>query len=198
MALFLYLANLKEVVMLILVDMDGVVADFDLHTSILLTNRHPEVVQHPLDQRQQFYFEDDYPEHKEKIQAITCGQGFFANLPMVPGAYQGMLRLVGLGHDVRICTAPLTKNDYCVHEKYHWVRKNMPEFQRKLIITKDKTLVRGDILIDDKPIITGSMEPLWQHVVYDRPYNRHIDGPRMDWDHMAQFIHLLDELKTPA
>lgn len=192
LALFLYLFNLKEVVMLILVDMDGVLADFDLHACAELERIHPEVVQVPLEERREFYLKDDYPDDRDKIIAITSKQGFFANLTMIPGAYAGMLKLVGLGHDVRICTAPLTENDYCVHEKYHWVRKNMPAFQSKLIITKDKTLVRGDILIDDKPEITGAMNPLWLHVVYDQPYNRHVDGrPRMSWHNTHELLALL-------
>ena len=39
----------------------------------------------------------------------------------------------------------------------------------------DKTLVRGDVLIDDKPHVTGSNAPTWQHLLYDAPYNRDIE-----------------------
>lgn len=50
-----------------------------------------------------------------------------------------------------------------------------------MIVTKDKTLVHGDLLIDDKPRVTGTRSPAWQHVLYDQPYNRHVDAQRMTW-----------------
>jgi 5'-nucleotidase len=42
-------------------------------------------------------------------------------------------------------------------------------------------LVRGDILVDDKPVVSGSLRPEWVHVLHDRPYNRNCPGPRMSW-----------------
>ena len=42
----------------------------------------------------------------------------------------------------------------------------------RIIISTDKTTVRGDVLIDDKPIITGSMQPTWRQLMFDAPYNR--------------------------
>ena len=43
----------------------------------------------------------------------------------------------------------------------------------RIILTRDKTLVRGDILLDDAPLAKGSsLEPVWEHVYFDQPYNR--------------------------
>ena len=47
--------------------------------------------------------------------------------------------------------------------------------------------VRGDVLIDDKPNITGSATPTWQQLLFDAPYNRHVAHlPRLsswaDWE----------------
>merc|ERR1711924_319884 len=40
-------------------------------------------------------------------------------------------------------------------------------------LPSDKTLVRGDLLIDDKPRVGGQERlPSWEHVVFDAPYNR--------------------------
>lgn len=48
----------------------------------------------------------------------------------------------------------------------------------RLIITSDKTKIRGDLLIDDKPYITGSEYPAWEHVLFTAPYNSElpVDG----------------------
>lgn len=48
----------------------------------------------------------------------------------------------------------------CVLEKYDWVDYYLGrEWIRKIILTKDKTLVRGKILVDDRPRISGAMKP---------------------------------------
>jgi hypothetical protein len=38
---------------------------------------------------------------------------------------------------------------------------------KKIILTGDKTVVQGDILIDDKPSVTGiNPKPTWDHINY--------------------------------
>ena len=59
-------------------------------------------------------------------------------------------------------------------------------------IAKDKAWVRGDILIDDKPTIEGSLPPLWQHRLYDAPHNRHLNVPRIVWTQPETWADLLD------
>ena len=44
----------------------------------------------------------------------------------------------------------------CVCVQYAWVEKHLgQEFVEQVILTRDKTLISGDILIDDKPDIIG-------------------------------------------
>lgn len=84
-----------------------------------------------------------------------------------------MKELLALGMDVRICTSPLSQFENCVAEKYLWVEKHLGrEATNRLILTKDKTLVHGNLLIDDKPLIQGAVKPRWKHVLFDAPYNR--------------------------
>ncbi|KAF4692003.1 putative tubulin polyglutamylase ttll9 [Perkinsus olseni] len=57
------------------------------------------------------------------------------------------------------------------------------DFLRKLILTKDKTIIKADALIDDKPEITGSEDPplFGRHVVFTQPYNKYVEtGDRLD------------------
>lgn len=83
---------------------------------------------------------------------------------------------------MRICTAPTTRYRNCVLEKHEWVEEHLGlEWVGRMVLTRDKTLVRGAVLIDDRPDISGAMTPEWQHVVFDAPYNRHLPGPRMTW-----------------
>ncbi|WP_421446371.1 5' nucleotidase, NT5C type, partial [Agrobacterium tumefaciens] len=58
-----------------------------------------------------------------------------------------------------------------------------------MILTRDKTLVRGDLIIDDKPRIQGAVTPSWRHIVYDAPYNRQVtDAPRLTWQNWRSVL----------
>ena len=60
---------------------------------------------------------------------------------------------------------------------------------RNIILTNDKTVVKADILIDDKPVITGVENPEWEHIIFDQPYNRQIkDKRRIDWGNWKSVI----------
>lgn len=44
----------------------------------------------------------------------------------------------------------------CVRVQYAWVEKHLGyDFLEQVILTRDKTLISGDVLIDDKPDILG-------------------------------------------
>lgn len=89
-----------------------------------------------------------------------------------------------------ICTAPLSQYENCVLEKYRWVEKHLGrDFVSKIILTRDKTLIRGDILIDDRPEITGIIEPAWEHIVFNLPYNKNVSGKRrIAWENWRSVL----------
>ena len=84
----------------------------------------------------------------------------------------------------------LPQYENCVLEKYHWVSEHLgPDWINNIILTRDKTIVRGDILIDDIPEPKGIEKPEWEHVLFDSPYNRHITGKRrMTWDNWRSIL----------
>ena len=47
------------------------------------------------------------------------------------------------------------------------------DWKRRVVITSDKTLVRGALLIDDKIEVTGCQEPEWAHLIFARPFQQH-------------------------
>ena len=177
--------------MWILLDQDGVLADFEkgFHDawSARLGETYPAL---PLDQRRSFYVRDDYPDiYRKDVEAIYTAPGFFRDLPAIPGAVSAVKALLEHGHDVRICTSPLNQYRYCLAEKYEWVEQHLgSDFVHRMIVTKDKTVVYGDVLVDDKPDIAGTRQPDWQHIIFDQPYNRHASGPRMTWENWKTIL----------
>lgn len=170
--------------MIILVDQDGVLANFEYGFLRRWRYLFPNDFFLPLDQRKNFHIEDDYPDYLEgEIVKIFSEPGFFAGLEPIPGGAKALRAILRLGHEVFICTSPFKQNRGCAAEKLAWVEKNIGgDFLKRVIITEDKTLVRGDILIDDKPKVKGLVKPAWEHILFTQPYNAgEKDKRRLDW-----------------
>lgn len=160
---------------IVLVDMDGVLADFDGATELFLRQQHPHI---PIAPRKNFYFSDDYQDKAQQaiIRDFQASQFFFRNLPEIPGAIEGWQRIIDLGYEPRICSSPLSSNAWCEAEKLEWVEQHLSKQARQTaVITKEKEKVDGIALIDDRPSIKNAEQAAWQHVVFHQPYNQHID-----------------------
>ena len=176
---------------IILVDMDDVLANFEKGFLEKWKNKFPHHPHVPLIGRTTFHIEDDYPDELEKeIRSIFSAPGFFENLDMIPGGKEALVKMEALGHTALICTNPISKYENCVLEKYHWVSKNLGyRWTKKMIVTKDKTLIYGDILIDDKPEPVGLRKPVWKHVLFDAPHNKSVKNKlRITWDNWEKIL----------
>ncbi|MEM7369711.1 MAG: 5'-3'-deoxyribonucleotidase [Bacteroidota bacterium] len=177
--------------MIILLDMDGVLADFEMGLLQTFKSKHPEKPCIELQDRTQFYAHLQYPpDSRQLIQDIVYAPGFFRNLPPIPGAMEACRALAQSRHELFICTSPLSKYEHCVLEKYQWVEEHLGmAWTRRMILTKDKTLVHGDFLIDDKFPIKGVRTPTWEHLLYSQPYNRSVQGKRrINWQNWRSMI----------
>lgn len=177
--------------MIILIDQDGVLANYEKHALDLFHLAHPEVPRLPAEKLVLFNTEDNYPEqYRKEIDQIALRPNFYRELEPFPGAIEAIRYMLDHGHDVRICTAPKRQAMPCIGEKYEWVLRHLgQDMLERMIGTRDKTLVRGDILIDDKPRIKGICKPEWEHILYDRIYNRHVEGTRrLDWTNYREIL----------
>ena len=170
--------------MLVLVDQDNVLADFDAAFRAHWRDRYPDLPCVEPAARRAFNPVDDLPrEYREAGIELYSSSGFFQSIPPIAGAYSALHSMLELGWNVRICTSPIARYRHCIAEKFSWVEEHLGvEWVRRIVLTSDKTLVHGDWLVDDKPHITGSREPSWRHALFDSPHNRHIDVmPRISW-----------------
>jgi len=163
----------------VLVDMDGVLADFNAGFLEKFKKYHPTMPFIPLNKLNTFYVEDQYKAElgiDVEVRSIIESKGFFLDLPPIEGAVKAMSFLEKQeGIQLFICTSPLRKFKHCVLEKYEWVGKHLGEkFTEKIILTRDKTLINAHFLIDDKPEITGIQQPSWIHMLFETHHNRHI------------------------
>ncbi|MEM7607799.1 MAG: hypothetical protein AAF411_20795 [Myxococcota bacterium] len=103
------------------IDMDGVLCEFER-----AKRQHPDV---------------EFP------QSLP---GFYKNLRPVRGAIDAVRELARLA-DVWILTAPSVYNPLSYTEKRLWVEKHLGfDMCHRLILSPDKSLLRGDVLVDDR------------------------------------------------
>ncbi|MEM9865044.1 MAG: hypothetical protein AAF938_25805 [Myxococcota bacterium] len=103
------------------IDMDGVLCEFEQ-----AKRQHPDV---------------EFP------QSLP---GFYKNLRPVRGAIDAVRELARLA-DVWILTAPSVYNPLSYTEKRLWVEKHLGfDMCHRLILSPDKSLLRGDVLVDDR------------------------------------------------
>jgi 5'-nucleotidase len=181
--------------MIILLDQDGVLADFEGALSTAWKKHCPPEAFVSPEERKSFHYYEDYPEkYWPQIRSLYLRPGFYRNLPTIAGAQEAIAEMQRHGHTVKICTSPLSQYENCILEKYQWVEENLGQKMiEHIIVTRDKTLVAGDILIDDNPEVKGLMHPRWCHILYDQPYNRHLASqPRLTWNNWQEVLNSLD------
>lgn len=181
--------NMKKRTMLI--DQDGVLANYPKSLLEIWRMQHPQKFWLPLSDARQHDTAMEYPEeYRGMLESITLRKGFFRGLSPIEGAKEALETLLDMGHDVRICTSPKRNYQNCVAEKFEWVEDHLGvAWTERIILTRDKTLVHGDMLIDDKPNVTGVCTPTWKHILYDQPYNRHLtQQPRLTWANWKEVI----------
>lgn len=181
----------------VLVDMDGVLANFEEGCLREFKQKYPDSPSIPLSERETHDIKQQYDQLGEegsglgtKMREIIHSQGFYAMLKPIHGALEAMREMRALGWEVFICTAP-ARNSHCLSEKGGWVEGHLgQEWRERLITTRDKTLVYGNFLIDDKPEVTGLMKPSFRHILYDQPYNRKVEKerPRLDWSNWKEVL----------
>lgn len=174
--------------MLILCDMDGVLADWEAGHNQRILELDPTFPVLAIEDRRGFFSEEQYPEH---LRALTLdamrSPKMYRELEPIDNAITA-LHEMAQEHTVFLCSTPQDNHATCASDKIDWVRTHLgASWTKKLILTHDKTLVHGDILIDDRVGIRGVQTPAWQHIIFDQPYNREVDPdlPRMngwlDW-----------------
>jgi 5'-nucleotidase len=171
---------------LVLVDQDAVIADFERALLDAFRAKHPSAPFIALADRREVSARKQYgPQWGPAVDAIMKTEGFYLSLPVIPGAARALEEMREAGHEVFVCTSPLSGTRFCMPEKLAWVEEHLgPSWVDRVIITKDKTLVgdpsRSSVLVDDRPGVAGLVSPPpWRQVLFDAPYNQADPAPRL-------------------
>jgi 5'-nucleotidase len=168
----------------VLVDMDGVLADFERGFERAWNDHFPNVPRTVAAPARGWKIIDRLVRRLGPlVKDVVHAPGFFAGLPPLPGALVGVREMRRALPDLWICTRPQVRYENCVPEKYAWVQRHLGrEWTRRIVVVRDKTIVDADWLIDDDPTLARAIDARWRLVLFDAPYNRGAQGtPRMTW-----------------
>lgn len=142
---------------IVYVDMDSVLVDFE----------------HGIGQLS----EETYQEYKDDLDEVP---GFFRDLPPIEGAIDAFYKL-SEQYDVYILSTAPWRNPSAWIDKLLWVKKHLPEAAHKrLILSHNKHLNRGDYLIDDRTA-NGAGDFEGEHIHFG-------EEPFPNWDAVLDYL----------
>ncbi|MBX4152232.1 5' nucleotidase, NT5C type [Paenibacillus lautus] len=107
------------------------------------------------------------PECGTKIYTYLDDPDLFLSLSIMEGS-QEVLRELSYTYDIYIVTAPFNPNN--VVPKYQWLKENFPFLdEEKFVFTRDKSVIRAEYLIDDKPKNLETFQG--NQILYAAPHN---------------------------
>ena len=117
-------------------------------------------------------FEKDPPEMFQ--------QGFFLNLAVVPGAKWAVNELLQIPQlSICIGSKHTVENVHCASEKIGWLWTHFPSLVKRTCLVFDKTLLKGDYLIDDDK----KWEGFDGHFFHFDEHN-----PELSWTEIVNFL----------
>jgi 5'(3')-deoxyribonucleotidase len=85
----------------------------------------------------------------ENLRQALYQKGFFADLPLMPGAEEGIQSLLTQGYEIFFVTAAQEFRN-SLEDKYDWLLRHFPSITWKnFVFCGDKSIIRADYLIDD-------------------------------------------------
>jgi len=186
----------------VILDVDGVLADFVGHTLSLLGELAPP------GGRGAFTSWDMVsvmsPEARARCAYGWRAPGWCATMPTFPAAQNAVDRL-GLRAEVVYATAPMVDAPHWMYERSIWLERVFAADPRSVVFTHDKAHVWGDVFVDDKPEnVDGwaAAHPSGHAVLWDAPYNRdwtpHGNAVRGDWITVFDILRRMEGAKLPG
>lgn len=166
----------------LLLDMDGPLADFDgALWNWVQRMQIPMDITSLIDVKRQYFMTENMVDHNDRVKTryMLDKSSFFRTLPITMGAREGVQDLM-VHFDVWVCTKPLDTNPTCRDDKMWWISQYFPELYSKVIMTPKKSLVHGDILLDDAPDLICVSDARWTPVVFTDTFN----GAHSKWGHL--------------
>ena len=168
------------------VDLDGVCGDYTAaFASVVARERSIDPSALPAQRGWDFseWELDDLGGFDAVHRAAVMEHRMFRTMPVMPGAAEALWRLSDAGVWIRIITHRLWVNwghAVAVSDTVEWLDHHAIPY-RDICFLGRKPEVEADCYVDDSPdVIEALREARNTVIVFDAPYNRHLDGPRAE------------------
>ena len=187
---------LKPKSLTILVDMDGVINEFDKHFIVYIKSKG-------------FGFDiDSYEnmgdwniakfilgaEKPKRLMGKICSEmDFWDSIPPREDAMK-VLKLLSSQYTIVIATSPWQDTDAYKDSKRNWIKKYFP-FLKDIVFSTEKWTLNGDIIIEDKPsTLIKCKEVGMVTICCTQPYNLNIDCDYrfLNWDSVPMILNKID------
>lgn len=179
----------------ILLDVDGVCADFMNHLLRQLTWEAPHLEVPKEEDIKTVRLKDSLsPELLREALMILERPEFWAGIPQYPEAREYVPRLVSR-HRVRFVTAPWISCEDWEGVRRRWLAVAYGVTSGAMISTSDKASVDGDLFIDDQVSMVADWQkahPQGRGIVLARPWNHSEDVVRWTWPEVIAWIERND------
>ena len=166
-------------------DVDGVLSNFSEHLlDTVGSSLSPEEI------TDWDIFKFLTPDQLHHAQAMLKEFDWWTSLPVMEGAQDGVEYLRSSGYRITWVTAPWKSCPTWKQARRVWIDKHFPG-DEELIVTSDKHEYPADVFWDDKPtnVLTyRDVHPDRKCFVFDAPYNRHVEGPRISWATIRDYL----------
>lgn len=180
---------------LVLFDMDGVLYDYNARVEQLLQEAFGYQI--TVDTAKAMYIEDCLvdPHEIEVAKSIQHAKGMFGSLALEGGALFAWSSIAEAGHNTQICSAPLRNNPWCIKEKRSSLARDFGcRVADEAIIDRDKFRHPGAVIIEDNSAPLHYDKATWRLVLFDRPYNQDVSGPRIFTWHDPNLLATLEHV----
>ena len=181
--------------MIILCDVDNTVADLMTEWLRLYNNDYPDRLIAPWLKPEMItdwnIEKFVHPDCGKKIYSYLLLDNFYDNVKPIEGAHQALRYLESKGHRIVFVSSGVY-----AYPKYQWMENhgfNVGEYGSNYIVAHDKSLIRGDLLIDDGFHNIEAFKNL-DSILFDQPWNRHFQWHRRanNWNDVKLMIDRWD------
>lgn len=179
----------------VLVDMDMTLNKMSDTFTDYLKKYYPWPLEEPKEENMTKYemmtwYRPKIPQHlHEGLMSRVFGtRGFWEAIPPQEHAAE-VMEAMDKKFDVHIVTSPWIDYKDCYKEKRNWVEEHLPFFDVvKIIFTRNKHLINGDVIIDDAPHYLDEFPN--EKIIFDQPYNRKTKGDHRvtDWLEIREIL----------
>lgn len=134
--------------MIVLVDVDGVLGDFVGAVIREVRKKFPDVAD-PDQIRSGWILDHMNKKEAQYARDVIEDRNFAITMPLVEGAHNGIELIREAGHDVYAVTAPWVEAPTWCYDRFIWLQNHFGIPSDKVVYTKAKYLVGGDVLIED-------------------------------------------------